>query len=112
MFTRQERQVILFLVVLALLGIGVDFIAKKASPIITIPFFNPDIGKLDLNRAEKDLLLGVPGIGQKLSERIIDYRNQQGAFKTIEELKKIKGITDYRFQKIKDFFVIRAPKEE
>ena len=106
-FTRQERQVILFLVSLALLGIGADFIAKKSSPTKTIPFFSPDIGKLDLNSADRDAFLGVPGIGQKLSQRIIEYRNQQGAFKAIEELKKIKGITDYRFQKIKDFFVIR-----
>lgn len=106
-FTRQERQVILFLLVLALLGIGVDFIAKKASRGETIPFFNPDIGKLDLNRADREALLGVPGIGQKLSQRIIDYRNQHGVFVAIEELKKIKGITDYRFQKIKDFFLLR-----
>jgi competence ComEA-like helix-hairpin-helix protein len=107
MFTRQERQVIIFLACLALLGLGVDFIGKKASPGESILFFNPDIGKLDLNRADKDALLGLPGIGQKLSQRIIEYRNQHGAFAEIEELKKIKGITDYRFGKIKDFFLIR-----
>jgi competence protein ComEA len=111
-FTRQERQVILFLAALALLGSGVDFVAKKFSPTKTIPFLNPDIGKVDLNSADRDLLLSVPGIGQKLTQCIIEYRNLQGAFKAIEELKNIKGITNYRFQKIKDFFVIRARKEE
>ena len=107
MFTRQERQVIIFLACLALLGLGVNFIIKKTSPGKSILFFNPDIAKLDLNRADKDALLGLPGIGEKLSQRIIEYREQYGAFAEIEELKKIKGITDYRFAKIKDFFLIR-----
>jgi competence ComEA-like helix-hairpin-helix protein len=107
MFTRQERQVIIFLAALALLGIGADFIAKKSSRLRCVPFSEPDIGKIKLNSADQDLLMSVPGIGQKLSQRIIDHRNQRGAFKFVEELKEIKGITDYRFRKIKDFFVIR-----
>ncbi len=109
--TRQERQVILFLAALALLGIGVNFFAKQFSRTKTIPFFNHDIARIDLNAADRDLLLSVPGIGQKLSERIIEYRNQQGIFRAIEELKNIKGITNHRFQKIKDFFVISERKK-
>lgn len=107
MFTSEERRVILFLAVLALLGMGTNFAAKKFSSAKPILFLEPDTGKIDLNRADKDALMGVPGIGQKLSQRIIEYRNRYGAFKLIDELKKIKGITDYRFGKIKDIFVIR-----
>ena len=107
MFTRQEGQVIIFLVCLALLGLGVNFIAKKTGAGKTVCFLDPDIAKLDLNRADKNALIGLPGIGDKLASRIIEYRAQYGAFAEIEELKKIKGITDYRFIKIKDFFMIR-----
>jgi competence ComEA-like helix-hairpin-helix protein len=110
-FTRQERQVILFLAALALFGIGADFIAKKSGSLKTILFLNPDTGKVDLNSADRDSLLGVPAIGPKLAQRIIEYRNQLGAFKAIEELKDVKGITDYRFQKIKDSFVISERKK-
>jgi len=109
--TRQERQVILFLTLVALCGLGVDFITKKARPARGSIFLNAEIGKIELNSADMDLLLSVPGVGQKLAQRIIEYRSQQGGFKSTEELKNIKGITDYRFQKIKDAFVIRAGKE-
>jgi len=107
MFTRQERQVVLFLAALALLGVAADFAAKKFSSVKAIQFLEPDITKIELNSADRDLLMSVPGIGQKLGQRILEYRTQNGAFKEIEELKKIKGITDYRFRKIKNFFVVR-----
>lgn len=107
MFTRQERQVVLFLAALALVGIAADFIAKKFSSAKTIQFLEPDIAKIELNSADKDSLMSVPGIGQTLSQRILEYRIRQGEFKKMEELKKIKGITDYRFRKIKNFFMIR-----
>ena len=101
----------MFLAALALFGIGADFIAKKSGSAKTILFLNPDTAKLDLNSADRDSLLGVPGIGQKLAQRIVEYRNQQGAFRAIEELKNIQGITNHRFQKIKDFFVISERKK-
>lgn len=111
MFTRQERQVILFLAALALLGITANFTAKQFSPAKTIPFLNPDITKIDLNSADRDALVSLPGIGQKLAGRIIEYRGRQGAFKVIEELKDIQGITNHRFEKIKDFVVISERKK-
>ncbi len=111
-FTRQERQVMIFLMAVVMLGIGVNFVAKKSGSAEGVSFLNADIGKVDLNNADKDLLLGVPGIGQKLTQRIIAYRDRQGAFESVEELKNIKGMTNYRYQKIKDSFVIRAQKEK
>ncbi len=47
---------------------------------------------LDINTATKAELVKVKGIGEKKAERIIAYREEHGAFKSIDELKNVKGI--------------------
>lgn len=105
--TQQERQVLLFLITTVLVGIGINFLVKKYSPIKAIVCLNQDFGKVDLNTADKDLLISIPGIGEKLAERIIAYREKQVSFSDTEELKNIKGITDYRYEKIKDYLTTK-----
>ena len=106
MFTRQERQVILFLIIVALLGLGINFLAKHYSQIRVIGYVNQDIGKISLNQAEKDTLIDVPGIGAKLAQRIVDYRKQNGDFRNIAELKNIKGIGASKYEAVKDYFIV------
>ena len=105
--TNQERRVILFLITVALIGAGINFLFKRFSPNQTLANFSQDIGKINLNTAQKDSLESVPGIGEKLALRIIEYRQKQGSFNDIEELKNIKGISGYRYEKIKDYLIVR-----
>jgi len=105
--TKQERQVILFLISVALTGLGINFLSKKYSAIKTIACFNRDFGKIDLNKADLETLIGIAGIGEKLAQRIIDYRKANGNFLTLEELRKIKGINNYRYEKIKDLIYVK-----
>ena len=105
--TREERQVVLFLIAVALAGRGIDFLANKYLPVKTIARFNQDLGKINLNSADKDLLMSVPGIGEKLSKRIIEYRDKQTSFGSIEELKNIKGITESKYEKIKNYLIVK-----
>lgn len=59
--------------------------------------------KVSLNTATQATLdAKLPGIGQVFSKRIIEYRNSNGNFKTIDELRYIKGIGDGLFESIKD----------
>jgi competence ComEA-like helix-hairpin-helix protein len=105
--TQQERQVTLFLITLALIGLGINFLMKRCSAVRTIVCLDQNIGKIDLNTADKQMLIEIPGIGKKIAQRIVEYRSQQGIFRDTEELKKIKGITDYRYQKLKESLFVK-----
>ncbi len=58
--------------------------------------------KVSINTATKEQLDSLPGIGASKAEDIINYRNQNGPFKTIDELKNVSGIGESLFAKIKE----------
>jgi len=105
--TNDEQKVIIFLLTIAFIGIGINFLIKLNTPVKILSCYGQDIGKIDLNTADKNLLISVRGIGPKLAQRIIDHREERDGFKDIEELKGIKGITNDRYEKIKDSFIIK-----
>ncbi len=57
---------------------------------------------ISLNKATKEELMTLSGIGEAKALDIIDYRTSNGGFKNIEEIKNIKGIGDSIFDKIKN----------
>ena len=57
---------------------------------------------ININRANIMELKELPGIGDVLAGRIIEYRDEKGKFKSIEELKSVSGIGDKKFDDIKD----------
>ncbi|MEW8958737.1 MAG: helix-hairpin-helix domain-containing protein [Moorella sp. (in: firmicutes)] len=63
-------------------------------------------GKININTASLAELDGLPGIGPTLAQRIIDYRNQKGPFRTIEDLQNVSGIGSNRFNEIKDLITV------
>ena len=59
--------------------------------------------QISINTATKEELMTLPGIGEAKAQEIIDYRNTNGNFTTIEDIKNISGIGDSIFAKIKDY---------
>ena len=58
--------------------------------------------KININTAAKEELMTLSGIGASKAESILKYRQEHGNFQSIEDLKKIEGIKDGVFNKIKD----------
>ncbi|MDD2751604.1 MAG: helix-hairpin-helix domain-containing protein [Candidatus Omnitrophica bacterium] len=106
-FTRQEQQVVLFLVAITLIGTGVNFLAKKYIPLKSMVYASPQIVRVDLNTATKEELISLPGIGDKLAERILEARKLKIRFLLLEELKSIPGMSQARLTKIKDYLTIQ-----
>ena len=65
-----------------------------------------DNGLVNINTASVSELTGVSGIGESRAQAIIDYREKNGAFKSVEEIKKVDGIKDGLFAKIKDYITV------
>lgn len=103
--TRQEKSVLLFIASVTLVGITVNYLQK-------IPRFKNSLNyivsqtnrssKIDLNKAALEDLIGLPGIGPELAQRIVDYRSKIGAFNSSEELRKVKGIGSRKFEALRD----------
>jgi competence protein ComEA len=63
--------------------------------------------KVNINTAEVWLLESLPGIGETLAQRIVDYRIVNGYFQNIDDLKQVDGIGASVFEKIKDKIAVR-----
>ncbi|MBT9164785.1 MAG: ComE operon protein 1 [candidate division WS2 bacterium] len=82
------------------------YIPKKGE-VTDNPFSSTTGGKININTATQVSLETLPGIGPSLASRIIQYRQTNGPFKTIEEIKEVSGIGDKRFEAIKDLITVR-----
>ncbi len=77
-------------------------------PVISGNFSNSDLGSglININRASKEDLKTIPGIGDGIATKIVDYRTQNGNFSTIEDIMKVSGIKEKLFSKIKDYITV------
>ena len=62
---------------------------------------------VELNTASRELLSYVSGIGPALADKIVDYRNRQGAFSSRQELKKVERLGDKAFEQCAGFLRVR-----
>lgn len=67
---------------------------------------NTDGEKVNINTADSAELQSIPGIGPSKADRIIEYRNTQGRFNTIDDIKNISGIGNKTFESIKKYIVV------
>ncbi|CAB1240138.1 helix-hairpin-helix domain-containing protein [Clostridium sp. MT-14] len=64
-------------------------------------------GKININRASKEELKTIPGVGDITAQKIMDYREQNGDFASVEDLKKIDRIGDKTLDKMRDKIDVR-----
>ncbi len=57
--------------------------------------------QININKASVEELVQLPRVGMKVAERIIAYRKQHGSFKTVDDLKTVRGIGDKMLEQIR-----------
>ncbi len=61
--------------------------------------------KVNINTATQNELENLPGVGEAIASRIVEYRQQNGKFDKIEDLQNVKGIGDAKFNNIKEYVI-------
>lgn len=64
--------------------------------------------KLDLNRATLEQFQQLPGIGPALARRLIDHRHASGQFRSVEDLRKVKGIGPKRIERLRPLVMVET----
>ena len=63
--------------------------------------------KININKATQTELETIPGIGPSTALKILDYREKNGKFTSIEDIKNVSGIGDSKYEKIKNYICIK-----
>lgn len=78
-----------------------------------VPSLNDNISEagsagalININTATKEQLMTLPGIGESRAADIISYRQSKGNFKSVEDIKKVSGIKNAAYDKIKDLICV------
>jgi competence protein ComEA len=65
-----------------------------------------ELQPFNLNTATKEQLVALPGVGDVIAERILDYRTKVGNFMTIEELLNVDGIGEKKLEEIRPYLYL------
>ena len=87
---------------------GERSVQEKLDAVLGMPSSEPQAGKLDLNRASADELAALPGIGETLSSRIVQYRLYNGDFAAVEELEAVTGISAQTAKSLRAWLYVAA----
>jgi competence ComEA-like helix-hairpin-helix protein len=98
MLSESERRVLIFIIFVLILGSAAGFFrpspTKETESLTSFP--------ISINSASTEELVLLPGIGDVMAKRIVEYRIKNKGFKTKDEIMRVKGIGKVKFEKIKD----------
>ncbi|MFH0732568.1 MAG: helix-hairpin-helix domain-containing protein [Candidatus Omnitrophota bacterium] len=113
--SKQERLIIIFLLITAALGVSVSYYKKAHLEPIRVcaseisknaPGYDVlDSSKklININTADERQLARIPGIGPKLAQRIVAYRQENSPFYTPSDIMKVAGIGKSKYEQMKLF---------
>jgi competence protein ComEA len=93
---QRKNRIVSWTLALALISgaLGAALAAVEEAPEVIKP-------PIDINSAGQDELMRLPGVGAETARRIVEFREQQGPFRRIEDLMKVKGIGEKTFEKLR-----------
>ena len=106
--TPQERRVAIFLLCVFAIGMAWTALRQRSgcSACLTEIFSKPAGRLVDLNRASRQELIDVPGIGPVTADAIITYRTEHGNFRSLDELKMVPGIRLSKLELLKKYLTV------
>lgn len=82
----------------------------QKSPVASSPVPHAGTRQVDLNRATLSDLEALPGIGPKLAQRVIEHRDENGPFRSIDDLRQVKGIGRKKFDRLRPHVLVTNTK--
>lgn len=105
-FTKEASQSSLNLAETIADGMQIVILSKEEAMAVQTAAEAHAAGLVNINKASKEQLMTLPGIGASRADDIIRYREESGGFQRIEDIMKVSGIKDAAFQKIKDSIAV------
>lgn len=81
-------------------------IEKESTSITTTIPITTTLSLININTCTKEDLLNIKGLGEVKAKAIVEYREQNGLFNSLEDIKKVNGIGETLFEKIKEYITI------
>ena len=115
-FTSEEKKILIFIVVIIITGSLIEYISfpllpeikpeesesnRPVSDEIDSGAVSHPVSRVDINSANAEQLIALPGIGPSIAGRIINTRIETGGFSSVEDLLKVKGIGEKKLTKLK-----------
>jgi comEA protein len=76
------------------------------SPLLSLQATAKSADKININTASLEELQKLPRIGPQVAQRILDYRKENGSFKRVEDILKVRGVGEKMFSQLKDLITV------
>lgn len=107
--TSEERNILISIVLAVCVGLLINIFFSYSKKIqINDSASKPLLVNINIATAEE--LDKLPGVGKKIAERIVEMRKTQGEYKTVSDLKKVKGLTARKLQKLEKYIITDVTK--
>lgn len=85
----------------------VEYLSTENGDKVIEGYKNSDTLKVNINTGGVEELKKLPGVGESLAQKIIDYRNENGKFKTVDDLKNVSGIGEKKFESMSEYLYVK-----
>jgi comEA protein len=96
----------------AALALAVFIVSSACCALAAAKKLPPPSKPIDLNTASSEQLQRLPGVGPVMAQRILDYRKKSGPFQSVDDLLAVKGISNKRLERIRQYVMVKPPQAQ